>query len=289
MVGGRLTKESTTVQQRDPDVEDAVRDDSLLRSTRQFWDANPCGVHDEYDVQRAQRYAMEPWVPALLNRIAERHRSVLEVGCGQGIDSIELCMAMRSGRYVGIDYSPKSIESAMANARRLTGEHAVAEYRVGNAEALDFDDARFDAVYSMGVLHHTANEEAAVREIHRVLEPGGTAYICLYRKPAPKVAIAKMLRAMQRGLDLIFGTDRCIYRLLRRRSTAHPLFGTMFHECFGVPYMKWYGRKAVTRLFRDFSEITLTPIGANLGRLTRSENSSALGYFWIIEAKKAAT
>lgn len=167
-----------------------------LRSTQEFWDANPCGSHAKFHKQKKQRYAMEPWLPAVLQHIATSYRSLLEVGCGQGIDSTLFCAGMAPGsRYIGIDYSPNSVEVARHNAQLLKDKLAVVpEYQVGNAEAIDFPDDMFAAVYSMGVLRHTANEAKAIEEIRRVLEPGGKAYICLYRKFAPKVAAAKLLR-----------------------------------------------------------------------------------------------
>jgi ubiquinone/menaquinone biosynthesis C-methylase UbiE len=265
--------------------------ESLLHSTRAFWDANPCGVHDGYVAQRAHRYAMEPWILPLIARIASRHASVLEVGCGQGVDSIELCRSLApGGRYLGLDYSPRSVEVADANAALLRAQLRVRpDYRVGNAERLELPDAGFDAVVSIGVLHHTADEAAGVAEIHRVLKPGGKAYVVLYRKPSPKVAAAKLLRAVQRGLDAMLGTDRCIYELLKRRGSAHPVFGTMFHECFGVPYMKWYGRSEARDLFRRFGATELVSIGANLGRWSPgAARPSPLGYLWLVEATKAA-
>jgi SAM-dependent methyltransferase len=266
-----------------------VENESSLRSTRAFWDANPCGVHAAYEIQRAQRYAMEPWVPHLLERIVKRHRSLLEVGCGQGVDSIELCTARGLTHYVGIDYSPQSVQKAIENANSLRDQlNIIPEYQVGNAEALDFPDAVFDAVYSMGVLHHTADEAAAIREVHRVLKPGGVAYVCLYRKFAPKVAVAKGMRAAQRGLDLMLGTDRCIYRMLSNKSSSSRSFGTMFHECFGVPYMKWYSRAELNDLFADFDVTYMMAIGANLGHIVRPVGKpSPIGYFWVIEATKS--
>jgi len=260
-----------------------------LATTRSFWDANPCGIHAPYEEQRRRRYAVEPWIPALLQRIASRHSSILEVGCGQGVDSIELCTSLRQGSsYVGIDYSPRSLAVAIANAKLLDPRLAVRpKYQVGNAEALEFDAATFDAVYSLGVLHHTVDERAATREIHRVLAPGGKAYICLYRKPAPKVAVAKLLRAIQRSLDLLIGSDRCIYALLKRVGSPNQSFGTMFHECFGVPYMKWYNRAEISALFADFGAVKAFSIGANLGGLAGGAvRPSPLGYFWVVEATK---
>jgi SAM-dependent methyltransferase len=263
--------------------------DTELRTTREFWDANPCGIHGEYEEQKRQRYAMEPWLPACLHRIVQRHNEILEVGCGQGIDSTLLCAAMPpTGRYVGIDYSEKSVEIARHNAATLSASLAVKPtYRVGNAEAVDFRDDEFAAVYSMGVLHHTANERRAIAEIRRVLKPGGVCHVFLYRKPAPKVGVAKFLRAIQAGLDAVLGTDRCIYGWLRSYGSHSRYFGTMFLECFGVPYMKWYSKSEIDRLFADFSAVSAAPFGANLGRMgARSLGANPLGYFWYVQATK---
>jgi ubiquinone/menaquinone biosynthesis C-methylase UbiE len=259
-----------------------------LDSTLAFWDANPCGVHSGFEAKKAQRYAMEPWIPALVDTVASRHRSILEIGCGQGVDAVGMCQKLApDGRYLGLDYSPRSVTVATETARELEASlRVMPEFRVGNAEALDVESDSFEAAYSLGVLHHTADEAAAVREIHRVLRPGGTAYVCLYRKPSPKVLAAKLLRAGQSILDGVLGTDRCVYRWLARRGTSHPLFGTMFHECFGVPYMKWYTRGEIHSLFSAFDCCVLTPVGLNLGRLSPTRRAPSWGYMWLVEATK---
>ncbi len=95
---------------------------------------------------------------------------------------------------------------------------------------------------------------------------------------------------MQRGLDLLAGSDRGIYALLKRAGSSNRPFGTMFHECFGVPYLKWYNRAEITTLFGDFGALEAIAIGANLGRLAGSAvRPSPLGYFWVVEATKRAT
>jgi ubiquinone/menaquinone biosynthesis C-methylase UbiE len=262
---------------------------SELASTRAFWDANPCGIHGSFVLQKKQRYAMEPWLPRQLADIASKHRSILEVGCGQGVDSIEICSAMTAGgSYTGIDYSPKSIEASIANAASQASKLAVTPtYCIGNAETLDFNDALFDAVYSMGVIHHTANPSKAIADIHRVLEREGKAYVCLYRRPSLKVGAAKALRAIQRGMDRLLGSERCIHTWLRRRSSHSTLFGTMFLECFGVPFMEWYSRDEILKLFKAFSAVELRTYGPNLGRLSVGrEGESPFGYLWFVEARK---
>ena len=261
-----------------------------MESTRAFWNVNPCGMHGSYEDQKAQRYAMEPWLPGVLKYIASTQpNSILEIGCGQGIDSITLCTILSPGaRYIGIDYSEKSIESAAVNATSCSGKLAVRpSYRVGNAESLVFSDDEFEVVCSLGVIHHTHDEFKALFEVHRVLKPGGTAYIALYRKPSLKVAVAQGLRAFQKAIDLLLGTDRCIYALVSRMGTSSKNFGTMFHECFGVPYLKWYNRMEIEKLFSAFSSVSLKVYGPNFGRIARGgDREIAQGYYWFITAVK---
>ena len=51
-----------------------------------------------------------------------------------------------------------------------------------DAEALPFSDASFDMVYSNGVLHHVPDIAKAIREVFRVLKPGGIVYLLLYHR-----------------------------------------------------------------------------------------------------------
>jgi SAM-dependent methyltransferase len=217
-----------------------------------------------------------------------KHGSVLEIGCGQGIDSIMLCGLMKPGsRYVGIDYSPASIESAKTNAASQSSLPVSPSYRVGNAEALDFTDGSFEAVYSMGVIHHTADPAKAIADARRVLRDGGTAYISLYRRPSLKVGAAKMLRGVQSGLDALTGSERCLYKMLRHAGSSSQTFGTMWLECFGVPYMEWYGRREIDGLFGAFSSVKIDAYGKNLGSMAPGGNApTPFGYLWFVEATK---
>jgi SAM-dependent methyltransferase len=56
------------------------------------------------------------------------------------------------------------------------------DLRQSDAENLPFPDASFDVVYSWGVLHHSPDTPQAIKEVHRVLRPGGTARLMIYHK-----------------------------------------------------------------------------------------------------------
>ena len=101
-----------------------------------------------------------------------RGKRLLELGCGAGEGSV--FFALRGAECTATDISPGMVNTALALAQRY-GVHI--QGRVMNAMAIDFPDGSFDLVYGANVLHHV-NAEAALREIHRVLKPGGKA--CLW-------------------------------------------------------------------------------------------------------------
>lgn len=106
-----------------------------------------------------------------------RGKRVLEIGCGMG------CMASNWARHgaeiAAIDLNPVAVAQTR---RRFEVFGLKGEVREADAEALPFSDGSFDYVYSWGVLHHTPGIRQAVREIHRVLRPGGRFGLMLYNR-----------------------------------------------------------------------------------------------------------
>jgi ubiquinone/menaquinone biosynthesis C-methylase UbiE len=261
-----------------------------LWAQEDFWSAHPCGADGTFADRARFRYAMEPWLEPLIRKVGANHRRILEIGCGQAIDGYQLAAAMPvGGCYVGVDYSAESVRAAEAmrpEATQRLGLSVSPEFRVGSALALDLPNASFDCVFSIGVMHHTPSVEACVAEALRVLEPGGVAYIALYRKYSLKVTVAKALRLAQRGTDWIVGGDRIIYRALQKHGRSK-IFGTMFLECFGVPYMGWYSRAEMMQLFSAYDVLSLVPVGYNLfWPKTGEARENRFGYMWLVEARK---
>jgi SAM-dependent methyltransferase len=110
---------------------------------------------------------------------------VLDVGCGRGLLLVAVAHRLLTGRAVGVDvWLPKAMtgnrpHSALENAA-LEGVADRVEVREGDARKLPFPDESFDTVISNFVLHELnapAEREMMVREIARVLKPGG--YVAL--------------------------------------------------------------------------------------------------------------
>ena len=101
----------------------------------------------------------------------EPHHAILDVGCGPGSISADLAELASSGSVTCLDTS----ESVLESARATFGERGLSngEFAAGNVEKLPFDDDTFDIVHAHQVVIHLPDPETAMREMRRVLKPGG--------------------------------------------------------------------------------------------------------------------
>ena len=98
-------------------------------------------------------------------------QSVLDVGCGFGLETGRLAgLVAPGGRAVGLDHSPAFIAEAR---RRASAAGIEATFEAGDAQALPFADAAFDATRAERVLTYLAHPETALAELRRVTRTGG--------------------------------------------------------------------------------------------------------------------
>jgi SAM-dependent methyltransferase len=113
---------------------------------------------------------------------------MLDLACGTG--AVAERAAQRGARVVGVDLAPALIETAKARA----GEQGLEiDYRVGDAENLDFPDASFDKVSSTCGIMFTPDHEAVARELARIVRPGGLIALANW---TPTGGLAKMFKVM---------------------------------------------------------------------------------------------
>ncbi len=117
----------------------------------------------------------------------------LEAGCGNGL--VTKYLAEKYGASVtGIDIDPQQIELARKEAEGMQN----ISYLEADTTSLPFEDRKFDIVLSFGVLHHIENWLDALKEIKRVLKPGG---YFLYAD----IIYPEKITSMDRSSNMSFG------------------------------------------------------------------------------------
>jgi SAM-dependent methyltransferase len=229
---------------------------------REQWGQDPCGA--EYDrehelgtreffdaIERHRYSEYAAWMPRLMEFEKFRDARLLEIGCGMGTDLLQFSRG--GARCVGIDLTPRSIELSQHRFKLYGADGA---FMISDGEHLPFCDRSFDVVYSNGVLHHTPDTAGAVREVHRVLRPGGVAKVMLYHRNSLNYWLEIVLR---RG---VLGAE-----FLRGRSAEEIMSRVIEHSDHGAtPLVKVYSRKQARSLFSLFKDVSV-----DVEQLTRAE------------------
>ncbi|HET8551449.1 MAG TPA: methyltransferase domain-containing protein [Gammaproteobacteria bacterium] len=173
----------------------------------------------------------------------------LDVGCGAGI--ISRGLAGEFEQVLGVDGNADNV----ALAQSLTRDAGIknAAFRHADATGLPADDRSFDLVVVVGVLewvgvndageHPRARQMRMLREIHRVLKPGGTFYLAIENRWHPR----SMLRDPHSGLLLADGLPRWLAHLVSKASK-------------GTPYQTYiYGWRSLRRMLRTAGFNDATP------------------------------
>jgi SAM-dependent methyltransferase len=129
-------------------------------------------------------------------------RFVLDAGCGSGRYAT---VAASCGAHV----AAVDVTAAVERARLTCADRPTVQVVQADLLRLPFGSATFDTIYSIGVLHHTADTRAAFDALVRVLKPGGRLAIWVYRRNAwLQERVNGVLRAVARRLS-----DRALHRL----------------------------------------------------------------------------
>jgi SAM-dependent methyltransferase len=251
----------------------------LKERVRVFWQANPCGVkfgdappgtRQFYELVEAHRYTKEWHIPIAADFQSARGLKVLEIGCGLGTDGAQFAEA--GADYTGVDLTEAAVDLAR---KRFELFDLQGKFQIADAESLDFEDESFDLVYSHGVLHHTPETGKAIREIHRILRPGGRAVVMLYHRGSYnyRVNISVLRRAgshllkWEPGIRLVhkitgepLNSLRQHAKLLKTEKESYlepEKFLSQNTDGAGNPLARVYSRREARELFKDFSEVTL--------------------------------
>ena len=161
-----------------------------------------------------ERWLLSTFLPALTGRRIfktdlwdeAKNTRILRWAAGEG------------ARAFGVDISP----AVVADARRGFADAGLELRGVqGDVRALPFRDASFDAVYSMGTVEHFDDTDGAVREIFRVLRPGGTAVIGVPNRRDPflrPLLVALLYRIGLYGYGFEKSYSRPVFRRMLERA-----------------------------------------------------------------------
>ena len=129
---------------------------------------NPAQTYEEYLVANI----FGPWTSELLDRARPQPgERVLDLACGTGIVARTIARNLNGQAHiVGLDLRPAMVEVARSTAAQ---EGLGIEWHVGRADALPFPDASFELVVIQQGLQFFPDQAAALREVSRVLAPGG--------------------------------------------------------------------------------------------------------------------
>jgi len=128
--------------------------------------------------------------------------AVLDVGCGTGFATEGLLE--HTAHVHGVDQSPHQLEKAYEKF----GKRGPVQFSLGDAERLPFRDGSFDAVWSSGSIEYWPDPVATLRELRRVVRPGGPVLVVGPNRPrstvAGKLADAIMLFYGEEEADRMF-------------------------------------------------------------------------------------
>ena len=162
--------------------------------------------------------------------------TLIDCGCGPGSITADLAKMVAPGQAVGIDLR----ENALTQGRTLAQQRGLAnlEFQAASVYRLPFVDASFDAAFTCAVLQHLSAPVAALREIRRVLKPGGVIGVVdgvstvTFRYPTnPLLEAFDKLRGLEREYNTGRPSDTLQLRVLLReagfaRTQASGMLGT---------------------------------------------------------------
>jgi SAM-dependent methyltransferase len=261
---------------------------------------NPCGgLWSSYEDFLSWIEQTEPYSFEIIRKHVWTEKKVLDAGCGQG--TLLNFLPPLGAKMFGLDMSRQSLHQAAAGAREL-GFSELVHLSQGDGEFLPFHPSSFDAVICFGVLHHTRNTAQGVKELWRVLKPGGLAIVMLYRKGNPKWWMTRLFRGISELVDAIRGKRYVIASWLRVRQKEDDIRGTALLELFGCPILKAFSERQTRKMFAGFSEVGITKHQPGFVRMADilpmlqpfkkvflgidRKFKNSMGFYQVIEARK---
>lgn len=208
---------------------------SINKKIEQYWKGRVLFSWGKYEEMRKLRYDINYYMHGFYPFESCKNKKILEIGCGGGIDSIEY--SRNGGNVWATDFTDESVEYLSGRVKRNDFKNIKVE-KV-DVRDIPYEDNFFDIVHIYGILHHITNVDNGVREILRVLKPGGSVYAMFYNKNSLLYYHSIMyLRGVVEGE-------------FEKGLTEEDLVSKYSEAQHGCPYTKIYTEDSVEKLFYD--------------------------------------
>lgn len=203
---------------------------SLGQKIVEYWDRQPCNIrHSQQELGTAEyfqevtarRYHVEPHILDFAGFHKWQGKRVLEIGCGIGTDAEQF--VRHGAEYVGIDISKESIALCLQRFKVLDIHGRFLNIDLLDDTRLKTELGQFDLVYSYGVLHHSPNIQTHIKEIHKLVKPGGEFRFMVYAKNSWKYTM------IQKGLDQFEAQAECPYAEAFTKDEIEDMLKGMFN------------------------------------------------------------
>ena len=208
---------------------------SIDNKIEQYWKGRVLFSWGKYEEMRKLRYDINHYVYGFYPFENCKNKKILEIGCGGGIDSMEY--SRNGGNVWATDLTDESVEFTKGRIERNHFKNIKVE-KV-SVKDIPYEDNFFDVVHVFGILHHITDVDVGVKEILRVLKPGGSVYAMFYNKNSLLYYHSIMyLRGVVNGE-------------FERGLTEEDLVSKYSEAETGCPYTKIYTEDSVEKLFYD--------------------------------------
>ena len=162
-----------------------------IEEVKIYWNNRPCNIkHSKKEINtieyfnevEAKKYFVEPHIYKLADFQKWKGKKVLELGCGIGTDSINFArcgadLTVVDISDVSLDICKKRFELFGLNARFFNM----------NIEEINFENEKFDLIYSFGVIHHTVEPSNVIKKVENLLKDDGEFRFMVYSKISYKL------------------------------------------------------------------------------------------------------